>query len=76
MLVVIGEFLALKMIFLYMHLAHTTNPYTITMQTAEFFTCGFLKDTHIVVADSLIDEVTICTYIIKSMIHEFKRFLI
>ena len=69
MLVVIDEYLALKMIFLYMHLAHTTNPYTITMQTAEFFTCGFLKDTYIVVADSLIDEVTNCTYVIKSMVH-------
>ncbi|CAB3981507.1 serine threonine- kinase drkD [Paramuricea clavata] len=35
---------------------HTTNPYTVTLQTAEFFTFGFLKDTQIVVADSLVDE--------------------
>lgn len=27
------------------------------MKTAEFFSCGFLKDTQIVVADSLVDEV-------------------
>ena len=36
--------------------AHTTNPYTVTMQTAEFFTCGFLRNTQIVVADSRVDE--------------------
>lgn len=36
---------------------HKENPYTVTVKTAEFFRCGFLKDTQIVVADSLVDEV-------------------
>ncbi|XP_046859840.1 mitogen-activated protein kinase kinase kinase dlk-1-like [Xenia sp. Carnegie-2017] len=36
--------------------AHQINPYTVTMQTSEFFTCGFLKNTKIVIADSLVDE--------------------
>ena len=37
---------------------HKENPYSVTVTTAEFFACGFLKDTQIVVADSLVDEVT------------------
>ncbi|XP_046859842.1 mitogen-activated protein kinase kinase kinase dlk-1-like [Xenia sp. Carnegie-2017] len=36
--------------------AHQINPYTVAMQTSEFFTCGFLKNTKIVIADSLVNE--------------------
>ena len=33
------------------------NPYQAEAQSAEFFSCGFLQQTSVFVAESLIDEV-------------------